>query len=77
MPKIGCPCGFTAETDDDFDFDEARKAFDAHGCQHHPPKVEAPQRWHESVGCMFAALVILLILTSPCWGLALIGWASK
>jgi len=77
MAFISCPCGFRAETDDDFDLDKAQQAFDEHGCPNHAPKVEQPKRWHESVGAMFAALVFLLILTSPCWGLAGIAAVSK
>lgn len=77
MAFISCPCGFRAETDDDFDLDRARAAFDEHGCQFHLPKVEPPKRWHESAASMFGALIVLLIATAPCWGLALIAAVAR
>jgi hypothetical protein len=62
MPYISCPCGFRAETDDDFDFDKANAAYDAHGCQHHPAvKPKTGNEWAGTVSAVaFLAAVVLV-----------------
>lgn len=41
------------------------------------PERTTPKKWHESVASMFEALILLALLTSPCWGLALLAWATR
>lgn len=36
-----------------------------------------PTKWHESFGVVAIMLIIGVIVTSPCWGLALIAWVTK
>jgi len=39
-----------------------------------PPRSRA---WHESLAEVLGLLVIAAVLTSPCWGIALIVWVRK
>lgn len=36
-----------------------------------------PVKWHESFVAAFFFLIAAVILTSPCWGFALIAWVTK
>lgn len=46
-----------------------------------PPPPRGPRKWHESLAStvitfvFFTALVI--VITSPCWGFALLLWVTK
>lgn len=36
-----------------------------------------PRKWHESLAGVLETLIFAAIVTSPCWGLALIAWVRK
>lgn len=37
----------------------------------------SPKKWHESLTEMVGVVLFAAVLTSPCWGLALIVWATR
>lgn len=71
MAYITCPCGFRVDTNDDaFEtLSDWRAAFDAHGCDRHPPKLVAPESphsaWANVIG-FIALLACLVIVCSLC-----------
>lgn len=41
------------------------------------PEHTTPKKWHESAAQAFEAIAVVVIVTSPCWGFALIAWVTK
>lgn len=39
-------------------------------------KVKQPS-WHESIVHIFGIIAFVVVITSPCWGLALLVWLDK
>lgn len=36
-----------------------------------------PRKWHESLDSAWQAFLFVVLLTSPCWGWALIAWVTR
>lgn len=41
------------------------------------PERTTPAKWHESIATVFIVLIGAVVVTSPCWGLALLAWVTR
>lgn len=41
------------------------------------PERTTPAKWHESAAAVIGMVLIVALLTSPCWGFALLVWVTR
>lgn len=41
------------------------------------PERTTPTKWHESAAQVLVVLLLVALITSPCWGLALVLWVTR